>query len=86
NNEVFVVPFDLGTMQEFDSRSKLMEMQEACILPTPKTKAALQVQEARWSSDDKLVAWLFQGIDAGDNSLQADQVGVMDISSCNEEE
>jgi serine/threonine protein kinase len=86
NNEVFVVPFDLTAMQEFDSRSKLMEMQGACILPTSKTKAALQVQEARWSSEDKLVAWLFQGIDAGNNSLQADQVGVMDISSCNEEE
>ena len=86
NNEVFVVPFELATMQDINSRSKLMEMQGACILPTPKTKAALQVQEARWSSDDKLVAWLFQGIDAGDNSLQADQVGVMDISSCNEEE
>jgi serine/threonine protein kinase len=86
NNEVFVVPFDLAAMNEIDSRSKLMEMQGACILPTPKTKAALQVQEARWSADDKLNAWLFQGIDAGNNSLQADQVGVMDISSCNEEQ
>jgi serine/threonine protein kinase len=85
NNEVFVVPFDLETMKDVDSRSKLMEMQGACILPTPKTKAALQVQEGRWSADDKLVAWLFQGIDAGNNSLQADQVGVMDISSCDEE-
>jgi serine/threonine protein kinase len=86
NNEVFVVPFDLGTMQGVDSRSKLLEMEGACILPTPKTRAALQVQEARWSADDKLVAWLFKGIDAGNNSLQAEQVGVMDISSCNEEE
>jgi nitrate reductase NapE component len=86
NNEVFVVPFDLESMQEFDSRSKLMEMQGACILPTPKTKAALQVQEARWGAEDKPVAWLFQGIDAGNNSLQAEQVGVMEISTCNEEQ
>jgi len=86
NNEVFVVPFDLEIMQDINSRSKLLEMQGACILPTPKTRAALQVQEGRWWTDDKLVAWLFQGIDAGDNSLQAEQVGVMDISSCNEEE
>jgi predicted Ser/Thr protein kinase len=86
NNEVFVVPFDLATMQDINSRSKLLEMPEACILPTPKTKAALQVQEGRWSSDNMLVAWLFQGIDAGNNSLQAEQVGVMDISACNEEE
>jgi hypothetical protein len=85
NNEVFVVPFDLETMKEIDSRSKLMEMPGACILPTPKTRAALQVQDARWSADDKLQAWLFQGIDAGNNSLQADQVGVMDVSACNPE-
>ena len=85
NNEVFVVPFDLETMKDIDSRSKLMEMEGACILPTPKTKAALQVQEGRWSADDKLVSWLFNGIDAGDNSLQAAQVGVFDISACNEE-
>jgi serine/threonine-protein kinase len=47
NNEVFVVPFDMAAMQDIDSRSKLMEMKGTCILPTPKTKAALQVQEAR---------------------------------------
>ncbi|MGE5375467.1 MAG: protein kinase domain-containing protein, partial [Bacteroidota bacterium] len=82
NNEIFVVPFDLEAMKEIDSRSKLMDMQGACILPTAKTKAALQVQEARWSADDKLVSWLFTGIDAGNNSLQADQVGVFDISTC----
>jgi hypothetical protein len=81
NNEVFVVPFDLAAMQNINSRSKLMEMQGACILPTPKTKAALQVQEARWGAEDKPVAWLFNGIDAGNNSLQAEQVGVMDISA-----
>ena len=85
NNEVFVVPFDLETMKDIDSRSKLMEMPGACILPTPKTRAALQVQEARWSADDKLQAWLFQGIDAGNNSLQAEQVGVMDVSACSPE-
>ncbi|MGE5464774.1 MAG: protein kinase domain-containing protein [Syntrophothermus sp.] len=82
NNEIFVVPFDLEAMKEIDSRSKLMGIEGACILPTPKTKAALQVQEARWSADDKLVSWLFTGIDAGNSSLQADQVGVFDLSAC----
>jgi serine/threonine-protein kinase len=82
NNEIFVVPFDLEAMKEIDSRSKLMNMEGACILPTPKTRAALQVQEARWSADDKLVSWLFTGIDAGNSSLQAEQVGVFDISAC----
>jgi hypothetical protein len=85
NNEIFVVPFDLETMKDINSRSKLMEMQGACILPTPKTRAALQVQEARWSADDKLVSWLFKGNDAGNPSLQAEQVGVFDISACNPE-
>jgi len=85
NNEIFVVPFDLETMKDIDSRSKLMNMQGACILPTPKTRAALQVQEARWSADDKLVSWLFNGIDVGNSSLQAEQIGVLDISACKPE-
>ena len=85
NNEIFVVPFDLEAMKEIDSRSKLMNMQGACILPTPKTRAALQVQEARWEADDKLVSWLFNGIDVGNSSLQAEQVGVFDISACKPE-
>jgi hypothetical protein len=57
-------------------------MEKPCILPTAKTKAALQVQEARWSTDDKLVAWLYKGVDASNSSVQAEQIMVLDIASC----
>ena len=82
SNEVFVVPFDFETMATISTRGNLFGMEGACILPTGQTKAALQVQEARWSADDKLVAWLFKGVDAGNSSLQAEQVSVFDISAC----
>jgi hypothetical protein len=35
-----------------------------------------------WSADDKLVAWLFRGVDAGNASLQAEQVSILDITAC----
>ena len=82
SNEVFVVPFGFETMATISTRGNLFGMEGVCILPTGKTKAALQVQEARWSADDTLVAWLFKGVDAGNSSLQADQVSVLDISAC----
>jgi len=80
SNEVFVVPFGFETMKNIKTRGNLFGMQGACILPTGKTRAALEVQEARWSSDDKLVAWLYKGVDAG-NAL-AEQVDVLNIQSC----
>jgi serine/threonine protein kinase len=82
SNEVFVVPFGFETLEIISTRGNLFGMEGACILPTGQTKAALQVQEARWSADDKLVAWLFKGVDAGNSSLQAEQVSVFDISAC----
>ena len=82
SNEVFVVPFGFETLETISTRGNLFGMEGACILPTGQTKAALQVQEARWSADDKLVAWLFKGVDAGNSSLQAEQVSVFDISAC----
>lgn len=85
SNEIFVVPFDFEVMKNIKTRGNLFGMEGACILPTGKTKAALQVQEARWSSDDKLVAWLFKGVDAGNSSIQAEQVSVFDIQACSPE-
>lgn len=82
NNEIFVVPFDLETMRTVKTRAGLFALKGACILPTGKTLAALQVVEARWSADDKLVAWLFKGVDAGNSGLQAEQVDVLDIQRC----
>ena len=86
SNEIFVVPFDFEILKNVTTRGNLFGMEGVCILPTSQTRAALQVQEARWSADDTLVAWLFRGIDAGNPSLQADQVSVFDIQSCKPEE
>ncbi|MEO8354916.1 MAG: serine/threonine-protein kinase [Chloroflexota bacterium] len=85
SNEIFVVPFDFERFKNIKTRGNLFGMEDACILPTGKTKAALQVQEARWSSDDTLVAWLFKGVDAGNSSVQADQVSVFNIQTCEPE-
>lgn len=82
SNEIFVVPFDFERFKNIKTRGNLFGMEDACILPTGKTKAALQVQEARWSSDDTLVAWLFKGVDAGNSSVQAEQISVFNIQSC----
>ncbi|NJC99013.1 MAG: hypothetical protein C3F07_04225 [Anaerolineales bacterium] len=82
SSEIFVLPFDFERFRNIKSRSDLFAMgEEACILPTPKTKAALAVEEARWSKDDQLVAWLFRGV-AGNTSAQAEQVSVFDITAC----
>lgn len=75
NNEIFVVPFDFETMKGVSKKSDLLAL-EPCIAPEGKTRSALVVKEARWSSDDKLVAWLFKGPDA------SDQVSVLNIQDC----
>ena len=85
SNEIFVVPFDLAAMKGFTNRNQVLRIEGSCILPTPKTPAALRVQEARWSVDDKLVAWLFKGNDPGNPAVQAEQVSVYDISACRPE-
>jgi serine/threonine-protein kinase len=75
NNEIFVVPFAFETMKGVSKKSDLLAL-EPCIVPEGKTRSALVVKEARWSKDDKLVAWLFKGPDA------SDQVGVLNIQDC----
>jgi len=82
NNEIFVLPFDFSKMKDVNKKSDLLAL-EPCIEPKGKTKSALIVKEARWSADDKLVAWLFKGPDAGNQALQSDQVSVFDIQDCN---
>jgi len=82
SNEIFVVPFSLEAMKGFTNRGQVLRMEGSCILPTPKTPAALRVQEARWSVDDQLVAWLFKGNDPTNPAVQAEQVGVYDITRC----
>ena len=87
SNEVFVIPFDFERMKTITSRRDLMAMEDACILPTskeedPRGYSRLKVKETRWSTDDQLVAWLFQGVAAGNPSLQAEQVSVFDITAC----
>ncbi len=60
NNEIFVIPFGIDTLKNVHKKSDLLGM-EPCIVPTGKTKAALVVKEARWATDDQLVAWLYKG-------------------------
>jgi serine/threonine protein kinase len=78
NNEIFVVPFDLEQIKNIHKKSDLLAL-EPCIVPTGKTKAALQVKEARWAGDDKLVAWLYKGPNT------SDQVSVLNIQDCTPE-
>jgi dipeptidyl aminopeptidase/acylaminoacyl peptidase len=85
SNEIFVVPFDFEKFKTYTKRSDLFAMgEEACILPTSGTKAALAVREARWSADDQLVAWLYSGVGGG-TLVAAEQVSVFDITDCQPE-
>jgi|SRR5688572_1645639 len=81
NNEIFVVPFDFEQMKNVHKKSELLAL-DFCIQPEAGTRAAAHVKEMLWSADDKLVAWLFKGIDAGNASLQAEQVSILDITAC----
>jgi hypothetical protein len=75
NNEIFVVPFGIDTLKNIHKKSDLLAL-EPCIVPTGKTKAALIVKEARWATNDELVAWLYKG------PFGPDQVSVLDIHDC----
>jgi len=81
NNEIFVVPFDFEQMKNVQKKSDLLAL-GGCIYPEGKTRSALVVRETLWSADDKLVAWLFKGVDAGNSSVQAEQVSILDITAC----
>jgi serine/threonine protein kinase len=81
NNEIFVVPFDFEQMRNVHKKSELLAL-DFCIQPEAGTRAAAHVKEMLWSADDKLVAWLFKGIDVGNASLQAEQVSILDITAC----
>jgi len=85
SNQIFVVPFDFEMMKTVTNRNQLINMENPCILPTGGTKAAYKVIEARWSKDDKLVAWLFKGVGAGNALVQTEQVSVLNIQTCDPE-
>lgn len=87
DNQIFVVPFDFENMESTSSRNTLLAMEGACITPAsreidPRGYSRLKVKETRWSADDQLVAWLYQGVAAGNSALQAEQVSVFDITAC----
>jgi len=85
SSEIFVVPFDFEQFKTFKLRSDFFAMgDDACILPVAGTKAALAVQEVRWSFDDKLVAWKYKGV-GGNTTAFAEQVSVFDVTACDEE-
>ena len=81
SNEIFIVPFNIDFLKTVRDRGDLKEG-GYCIWPTPKTDAALRVQETRWSVDDKLVAWLYTGNNPFNPSINASQIRVYDISAC----
>jgi dipeptidyl aminopeptidase/acylaminoacyl peptidase len=85
SNNIFVVPFNMDILKTITNRNQLARMEGVCITPVIKTPSALRVRDARWAADDKLVGWLFKGNDVNDATLQADQVGVYDITSCKPE-
>ena len=86
SNNIFVVPFDIETLKTITNRGQLARMEGGCLVEqVQKTFTIARVREARWSNDDKLVAWLFTGNDAVNPNLQAEQVSVLDISACKPE-
>jgi serine/threonine-protein kinase len=86
SNNVFVVPFDFEAFKRITLRSQLGQIEGACLYQqVAKTRTVARVREARWSSDDKLVAWLYVGNDPNNATVQSEQVDVLDISSCKPE-
>ena len=86
SNEIYVVPFNFEAFKSITNRNQLAKMDGACIVDhTPKTPAVSQVREARWSADDKLVAWLFRGNDTNNPNVLAEQVSIFDITACKPE-
>lgn len=75
NNEIFVVPFDMETMKGVSKKSDLLAL-DHCIIPEGRTRSALVVKEARWATDDKLVAWLYKG------PTGTDLVSILNIQDC----
>lgn len=86
SNNIFVVKFDIAALKTVTNRRQLVQLEGGCLVQqVPKTYTIARVREARWSRDDKLVAWLFTGNDAVNPNLQAEQVSVLDISACKPE-
>jgi len=86
SQEIYVVPFDIEYLKTVKNRNQLTSMPGVCIVDhTPKTPAVTRVRDARWSIDDKLVAWLFKGNDSANPNLLAEQVSIFDITACKPE-
>ena len=86
SQEIYVVPFDMEVLKTITNRGQLTRMEGACLVDhMPKTPAVSRVREARWSTDDKLVAWLFKGNDTNNPNVLAEQVSVFDITACKPE-
>ncbi len=86
SQEIYVVPFDIPVLKTITNRNQLTKITGACIVDhTPKTAAVSRVRDARWSVDDKLVAWLFKGNDSASPNFLAEQVSIFDITACKPE-
>jgi serine/threonine-protein kinase len=75
SRELFIVPFDVTTLQNTRSRPDLVNM-KGCL-----TYTETSVKDARWSADGKQIAILILGVNRG---RQQDIVRVLDIQKCGE--
>ncbi len=79
NRQMFIVPLDMDTLKTVDRASALRNM-EGCLYHKDGTQTAVAVRKFRWSDDNKVLAWLYAGVDAG--AKAADLIRVTDISRC----
>ena len=86
SNNIFAVPFDFEAFKKITLRGQLGQIEGACLYQqVSKTLSVSRVREVRWSADDKLVAWLFIGNDPNNQTLQSEQVSILDITACKPE-
>jgi serine/threonine-protein kinase len=77
NRELFVVPFDIESLQQARSAADLRNL-GTCDVLNPYTANAVKI--VRWSKDGQELAFVFLGAVDG---LQKDLIRLMDISNCN---
>jgi len=72
NRELFILPFDLETLQKARSRNDLKEL-GSCFFDDE------SVLDLRWSNDEKVIAMRFQGVSG---STRVDLIRTVDMSNC----
>jgi serine/threonine protein kinase len=83
NRQMYVVPYDLEVIGQARGKQSFIDM-KGCLNYTPATRAAVAVEDFRWSEDGTTLAWLYGGAAAGD-SRRIDLISIVDITSCRPE-